>query len=185
MTSTQRLADVYQIVTSVGDPRLHEWPLIATPWPCLSLMAMYLFIVKVGPKLMENRKAWDLRGVLVVYNFALVLLSAYMVYEFIASILSIPEFNLMCQDVSYEEDPRLMREFTWPMEGFLLPFAPPVKRSSEKKSSAPAYFGAACNSFIHVIMYLYYGLSAMGPSVQKYLWWKRYLTKMQLVCTYL
>ncbi|XP_032221888.2 elongation of very long chain fatty acids protein 4 isoform X1 [Nematostella vectensis] len=210
MTSTQRLADVYQIVTSVGDPRLHEWPLIATPWPCLSLMAMYLFIVKVGPKFMENRKAWDLRGVLVVYNFALVLLSAYMVYEFIASILSIPEFNLMCQDVSYEEDPRLMRlarvcyiyylsKFVEYFDTFFF-----ILRKKNNQISflhvyhhasmcllwwmvckwiagGVSYFGAACNSFIHVIMYLYYGLSAMGPSVQKYLWWKRYLTKMQLI----
>lgn len=36
------------------------------------------------------------------------------------------------------------------------------------------------NSFIHVIMYMYYMLSAI-PSMQKYLWWKRYLTIMQIV----
>lgn len=36
------------------------------------------------------------------------------------------------------------------------------------------------NSGVHTIMYLYYGLSAFGPSVQKYLWWKKYLTKLQL-----
>ena len=30
-------------------------------------------------------------------------------------------------------------------------------------------------------MYGYYGLAAMGPAVQKYLWWKRYLTQFQLV----
>ena len=27
---------------------------------------------------------------------------------------------------------------------------------------------------VHVVMYFYYLMSAMGPSVQKYLWWKRY-----------
>ena len=37
------------------------------------------------------------------------------------------------------------------------------------------------NSFVHVVMYTYYALSAMGPEVQKYLWWKRYLTQFQLV----
>lgn len=37
------------------------------------------------------------------------------------------------------------------------------------------------NSFIHVIMYVYYMLAAMGPSIQKYLWWKKYLTIMQIV----
>ena len=38
------------------------------------------------------------------------------------------------------------------------------------------------NSFIHVVMYTYYGLASLGPEVQKYLWWKKYLTKLQLVC---
>lgn len=38
------------------------------------------------------------------------------------------------------------------------------------------------NSFIHVVMYAYYMLSAI-PSMQKYLWWKRYLTIMQIVST--
>lgn len=37
------------------------------------------------------------------------------------------------------------------------------------------------NSFIHVIMYVYYMLAAMGPQVQKHLWWKKYLTVMQIV----
>jgi len=30
-------------------------------------------------------------------------------------------------------------------------------------------------------MYLYYLLAACGPEIQKYLWWKRYLTKLQMV----
>lgn len=39
------------------------------------------------------------------------------------------------------------------------------------------------NSFIHVLMYSYYALSTFGPSIAKYLWWKRYLTMIQLVCS--
>lgn len=30
-------------------------------------------------------------------------------------------------------------------------------------------------------MYAYYMLAAMGPKVQKYLWWKKYLTVLQMV----
>ena len=37
------------------------------------------------------------------------------------------------------------------------------------------------NCVVHVIMYTYYGLSALGPAYQKYLWWKKYLTTIQLV----
>lgn len=43
-------------------------------------------------------------------------------------------------------------------------------------------FHALLNCVVHVIMYSYYGLTAMGPSYQKYLWWKKYLTTIQLVC---
>ncbi|CAG2172674.1 unnamed protein product [Oppiella nova] len=30
-------------------------------------------------------------------------------------------------------------------------------------------------------MYLYYLLSAFGPQIQPYLWWKRYITRLQLI----
>ncbi|KAL7054836.1 hypothetical protein AAHC03_024506 [Spirometra sp. Aus1] len=35
------------------------------------------------------------------------------------------------------------------------------------------------NSFVHVIMYTYYGLAAMGA--YRFLWWKKYLTVLQMV----
>ena len=50
--------------------------------------------------------------------------------------------------------------------------------------SFSAFFVAMLNSFVHIFMYTYYGLAAIGPHMQKYLWWKRYLTRMQLVCIY-
>ena len=37
------------------------------------------------------------------------------------------------------------------------------------------------NSFLHIIMYGYYGLAALGPAVRPYLWWKRYITMLQIV----
>jgi len=40
------------------------------------------------------------------------------------------------------------------------------------------------NAAIHVLMYLYYGLAAFGPKIQKYLWWKKYLTIIQMVCVH-
>ncbi|KAI0230196.1 Elongation of very long chain fatty acids protein 4 [Lamellibrachia satsuma] len=44
-----------------------------------------------------------------------------------------------------------------------------------------SFFGAMVNSFIHVLMYTYYSVAALGPQFQKYLWWKKYLTSLQLV----
>ncbi|KAK8763185.1 hypothetical protein V5799_034205 [Amblyomma americanum] len=36
------------------------------------------------------------------------------------------------------------------------------------------------NGSVHVIMYAYYFLSLLGPAVQRHLWWKRYITQIQL-----
>ncbi|XP_055944765.1 elongation of very long chain fatty acids protein AAEL008004-like [Argiope bruennichi] len=37
------------------------------------------------------------------------------------------------------------------------------------------------NCFVHTIMYSYYCLAALGPGMRKYLWWKKYLTILQMV----
>ncbi|XP_046424332.1 elongation of very long chain fatty acids protein 4-like [Neodiprion fabricii] len=44
-----------------------------------------------------------------------------------------------------------------------------------------AWPSVAINAGIHVMMYLYYLISALGSSYRKYLWWKKYLTQIQLV----
>ncbi|XP_017491526.1 PREDICTED: elongation of very long chain fatty acids protein AAEL008004-like [Rhagoletis zephyria] len=40
---------------------------------------------------------------------------------------------------------------------------------------------ALFNTAIHVIMYSYYSLASFGPEMQKYLWWKKYITQLQLL----
>ena len=42
-------------------------------------------------------------------------------------------------------------------------------------------FGGTLNSLVHVFMYGYYFLAALGPNVRKYLWWKKYLTVFQMI----
>lgn len=37
------------------------------------------------------------------------------------------------------------------------------------------------NTFVHIIMYSYYLIAALGPQYQKFLWWKKYLTTIQMV----
>lgn len=37
------------------------------------------------------------------------------------------------------------------------------------------------NSFIHMIMYFYYFLTSYSPEVKKSLWWKKYITQLQLL----
>ena len=40
-----------------------------------------------------------------------------------------------------------------------------------------SFFGLL-NTFVHIFMYSYYLLAALGPKYQKFLWWKKYLTVM-------
>ncbi|KAI8045005.1 hypothetical protein M5D96_001182 [Drosophila gunungcola] len=42
-------------------------------------------------------------------------------------------------------------------------------------------FFALLNSFVHIVMYFYYMIAAMGPKYQKYIWWKKYLTTFQML----
>ena len=42
-------------------------------------------------------------------------------------------------------------------------------------------FIGVINSFVHIVMYFYYMLAAMGPEFQKYLWWKHWITNLQMV----
>lgn len=42
------------------------------------------------------------------------------------------------------------------------------------------FFGLL-NSFVHVVMYFYYFMAALGPQYQKFLWWKKYLTTFQMI----
>lgn len=65
----------------VLDARTNGWFLMNTPWPVLTLSAAYLLMCFLGPKLMVNRKPLDLKNFIILYNFALVLLSLYMFVE--------------------------------------------------------------------------------------------------------
>lgn len=68
--------------SSVTDSRTGNWLLMASPLPQTLIIVAYIYFVTVlGPKIMENRKAFDMKGVLIVYNFSVVALSIYMCYE--------------------------------------------------------------------------------------------------------
>ena len=42
-------------------------------------------------------------------------------------------------------------------------------------------FGGMLNTFIHAVMYSYYFIAALGPEYRKYIWWKKHLTKLQIL----
>ncbi|XP_011484877.1 elongation of very long chain fatty acids protein 7-like isoform X3 [Oryzias latipes] len=108
VTIWQRIQLFYQSVLENGDKRTDEWLLVYSPMPISCVFLCYLIIIWVGPKLMVNRQPVNLRTVLIVYNFAMVCLSAYMFYEFTASSW-LAGYSLLCQPVDYSESPLAMR----------------------------------------------------------------------------
>ena len=44
-----------------------------------------------------------------------------------------------------------------------------------------ASFFGLLNTFVHMFMYTYYLLAALGPQYQKYIWWKQHMTTLQMI----
>lgn len=66
----------------VVDQRVKDWPLMSSPFYTMGICLTYVFVVKyAGPKLMENRKPFNLKNTLIVYNLFQVVFSVWLFYE--------------------------------------------------------------------------------------------------------
>nr|WAH70729.1 ELOVL fatty acid elongase 7a [Eleutheronema tetradactylum] len=201
---------IYDEFFQNADPRVENWFLMASPFPqALIILGYIYFVTSLGPRIMENRKAFDLKKVLIVYNFGVVALSFYLSYEFIMSGWG-TGYSFQCDLVDYSDSPQAMRMasvcwlyyFSKFIEMFDTVFFVLRKKNSQVTflhvyhhsimpftwwfgvRFAPGGLGSfhgLLNCFVHIIMYTYYGLTAMGPKYQKYLWWKKHLTSIQLI----
>ncbi|XP_038114287.1 elongation of very long chain fatty acids protein [Culex quinquefasciatus] len=192
------------------DERTTGWFLSGSMTPLIIILVTYLyFCLYAGPRYMAKRKPFKLEGVLIAYNAIQVVLSIWLVYEGIMGGWN-GVYNLRCQPVDYSRDPLAMRMAGAVWAYYickvveLLDTVFFVLRKKQNQVSflhlyhhtlmpvcgfvGVKYFAGGhgtllgvINSFIHVCMYAYYMLAAMGPKVQQYLWWKPYLTKMQIV----
>lgn len=82
------------------DPRVEDWLLMSSPLPQTIILGLYVyFVTSLGPKLMENRKPFELRKAMITYNFFIVLFSVYMCYE--ASVFSIPNGKSLPESFVY------------------------------------------------------------------------------------
>lgn len=172
-------------------------------------MVTYFTLVIYGPRWMKDRKPFQLKWLLIVYNGFQVALSSYMFYEFLVSAY-LSGYNLTCQPLDSSMDPLSLRMADvswWYFFSKIIDLADTAFFILRKKNNqmtflhcyhhgtmvfnwwlgakyAPggqSFFCALLNSFVHIAMYSYYLLSALGPRIQRYLWWKRYLTQLQLV----
>lgn len=203
------IQESYDWALSVSDKRVADWFLMQSYTPTLVLTALYLAVVWGGMRLMQNREPVKLHYTLFFYNMGLVALNFHIFYELFTATWRLG-YSYSCQSVSFTDDPdemRVAKALWWYYFSKLLEFMDTVFFILRKKNNqvsflhvyhhasmfpiwwmgvkwvagGQSFFGAMINSFIHVLMYSYYGISALGPEFQKYLWWKRYLTRLQLV----
>lgn len=64
------------------DPRTENWLLMSGPGPLLTVLVTYLyFCTSVGPRYMRDRKPYDLKNTMILYNVSQILMSIFLVYE--------------------------------------------------------------------------------------------------------
>ncbi|XP_075221544.1 very long chain fatty acid elongase AAEL008004-like [Lycorma delicatula] len=168
------------------------------------------FVLKLGPQYMTYRKPYNLKYVMMAYNLFQVIYNAWLfqkVFQTEGAVKYI--LNHTCHPVDKKENHLRFELFSAAWYYFLskltdlldtIFFVLRKKQShvsflhvyhhSMMLVSTWAYLKyirgeqagliGLVNSFVHVAMYSYYFLAALGPAVQPYLWWKKYITKLQL-----
>ncbi|XP_068153362.1 very long chain fatty acid elongase 7 [Drosophila tropicalis] len=193
-----------------SDPRVNNFFLMSSPLPTLGMCIFYAYFSKsLGPQLMAKRKPMELRSVLVIYNAIQTIFSAWIFYEYLMSGWW-GHYSLKCQPVDYSNSPLAMRMVNICWWYYISKFTEffdtlffILRKKNEHVSTlhvihhgcmpfsvwmglkfAPgghSTFFALLNSFVHIVMYFYYMVAAMGPNYKKYIWWKKYLTTFQMV----
>ncbi|XP_074597726.1 very long chain fatty acid elongase AAEL008004-like [Brevipalpus obovatus] len=199
----------YNFLMSLADPRVSHLPLMQSPIPTIVICLSYVYFVKIlGPALMKNRKPFDVRRLMLVYNFFMVLFSVCLII--MGSRRYFTDLSFKCAPVNYSQSPEALEElyssyiyYVSKFIEFLDTIFFVLRKKNEHVSAlhvihhgimpfsvwwgvkfvpgGHAIFFGWANSIIHSIMYTYYGLAAFGPKVQKYLWWKKYLTLLQII----
>lgn len=91
------------------DPRTQDWFLSGSFFPLATILVTYLyFCLYAGPRWMKNRKPFELKNTLVVYNAIQVVFSVYLVHEGMEAGWR-KHYNFTCQLVDYTNDSRALR----------------------------------------------------------------------------
>uniref|UniRef100_A0A8D8SSM2 Elongation of very long chain fatty acids protein n=2 Tax=Cacopsylla melanoneura TaxID=428564 RepID=A0A8D8SSM2_9HEMI len=205
----EKVYNYYQWTQELSDERTRGWLMVDSPIPTLAYTILYLSIVSLGPKLMRERKPFKLTSILVPYNMFMCALNLYIAIELLIASTRL-KYSYVCQPVTYvntEDEMRIANAVWWYYFSKLLEFCDTFFFILRKKDaqlsflhvyhhssmfflwwigikwvpSGSTFLPAMVNSFIHVLMYSYYALAALGPHIAKYLWWKKYLTILQLI----
>lgn len=194
---------------SQKDPRTKDWVILDKSFITITLVG-YLYMAKIwGPRFMKDRKPYNLSSLIQAYNAFQVAANVYYCSKifYIAFIKS--KYSFFCQGVTHSTDANSIELVDTLFYYFIIriiDFADTLFFILRKKFShisqlhvyhhtiviftawqflqfgadGQSAVGVCLNSMMHIIMYSYYFLSSLGPAVQKYLWWKKYLTTLQI-----
>lgn len=203
-----KAVEFYDWAMDQGDKRTKHWPLVDCPVLIMVGLVGYLVLLYVIRKVMEHRKPFHLKTFLIVYNLFQVIVSFYISAEVLAVAIE-SKYDLTCEPVDYSSKPLPLRMASAMWLYYVVKivdlldtvlFALRKKHNQITFLHVFHHFSMVCNawfgimyvaggqtfttvmlnSFVHVVMYFYYALSAI-ESAKPYLWWKRYLTQLQLV----
>ncbi|CAG2108147.1 unnamed protein product [Medioppia subpectinata] len=175
------------------------------------MLLWLIFVVKLGPNIMVDQKPFVLRKTLMVYNLMLVFINVYFAYTaakwldygFKSWVVRLPARNKWSDKAVDELPDKIIYFYTKLFDLFDTIFFV-LRRKSTQISFLHVYhhfltpilaymvlklcpqtviFEIVCfvNSIVHTVMYSYYLVSSFGPWIQPYLWWKRYITRIQLL----
>ncbi|KAI1286104.1 Elongation of very long chain fatty acids protein 1 [Halotydeus destructor] len=178
------------------------------PWKIMATLGVYLtFVLAVGPSWMRNRKPMELKTPMRVYNVLNVISNAfvcsigliYTLFTYKCWVCHEPESNYAPEWVKgvliygylYLKIFDLMDTVFFVLRKksnqitvlhlvhhSVMPLT--VYLGCKIAPYSPSGMIVICNSFVHVIMYTYYYLASF-PNMQQHLWWKKYLTLVQLI----
>lgn len=193
-----------------GDPRVANYPLMRTPWPTIMLTLIYYsFVRSIGPRLMRDRKPYQILSIVRVYSLAMAIWNGFgfhMAYQ----LLDGGRDCLGCQPVDpFDRSEKKLASIYYGHMFFtsrLVEFADTIFFVLRKKDNQVSSFHVFhhssvptavwfflkfapggnsgifpfVNTLIHTVMYTYYSLATF-PAAKPYLGWKKYLTQAQII----
>ena len=190
----------YKQLWYLRDRRVDNWFMMSSPWPTVLLTFVYWFCsIVLGPYLMKNRSALELKKPIQIYNLIQVVSSAYMFYE--ACVIGwFSHYNWLCQPVEMDAQPNsyamrmaavchlyYLSKFTEFADTFFFiarkKFSHVSKLQLIHHGIMPIHsymvvrwlpgghesFGGTFNALVHVIMYSYYFLGMWPMSSSPYM----------------
>lgn len=196
---------------AIFDPRTSGLPLV-NQYTGFGISLLYTVSVYGGYTLMRNRKRWSLGWFVPAHNLFLCVLSMYMFVETCLAVYNLYD-NPVCTPMDYL-DTRLSNvlyvHYLSKIYEIVDTFMIIVKKKDRQLSflhvyhhavmvfpvwntaillhpGGASYFACAINSFVHVWMYLYYGLASVGMGflVKPIKPWLTTMQITQFVCAFL